>query len=478
MTASPLSFRDPGGRLIKAGGRLIRAVNPTGRPNLDAYLSSAAVREFVRTGRVIGARLLDAVAAADLRSTWDDGALTEGAEGAALVEHERLFESFPYEWPLEMLHAAGALTLDLAEALLAEGLGLKDATPYNVLFQGSEPIFVDVLSFEARHAGDPTWLPYGQFVRTFVLPLLVGKHLGLPLDQLLLARRDGLEPSEVYRLCGPLRRLRPPFLTAVSLPVWLAACRPQSDPAVYRERRLADPERARHVLRALLKHLRRILAAAAPPPSASSRWSDYAVARETSTPAYAAAKQALVDAVLAERRPRNVLDVGCNTGRFSVQAARGGAAVVAIDADPAVVGALWREARGAGLDILPLVVDLARPSPAVGWRNAECRAFLDRARGAFDTVLMLAVAHHLLVGEQIPLSEIVSLGAQLGTRTLIVEFVAPADPMFRRLARGRDALFADLTRERFEAECRREFTVAACRQVAEARWLYVLDRRG
>ena len=53
-----------------------------------------------------------------------------------------------------MLHAAGALTLELAQGALEEGFGLKDATPYNVLFRGSRPVFVDVLSFEAaRSAG-------------------------------------------------------------------------------------------------------------------------------------------------------------------------------------------------------------------------------------------------------------------------------------------------------------------------------------
>ena len=57
---------------------------------------------------------------------------------AGVWEHERIpFPSFPYEWPPEMLEAAGSLTLDLAEAALEEGFGLKDATPYNVLFRGA-----------------------------------------------------------------------------------------------------------------------------------------------------------------------------------------------------------------------------------------------------------------------------------------------------------------------------------------------------
>src|SRR5205085_7617271 len=130
------------------------------------------------------------------------------SRGSQLVlEHERIeFASYPYEWTAEMLHAAAALTLELAQALMDDGLGLKDATPYNILFRGPEPVFIDVLSFERREEGDATWLPYAQFVRTFVLPLLANRKLGLGLDQILTTRRDGLEPEEVYRWAGPLQR--------------------------------------------------------------------------------------------------------------------------------------------------------------------------------------------------------------------------------------------------------------------------------
>ena len=122
---------------------------------------------------------------------------------AAVVEHERLwFPSYPYEWPAEMLHASALLTLDLAIATLDEHQGLKDATPFNVLFNGPRPVFVDWLSVERRDPHDPTWLPYAQAVRTFVLPLIANREFGVPLDQVFLSRRDGLEPEEVYRMAG------------------------------------------------------------------------------------------------------------------------------------------------------------------------------------------------------------------------------------------------------------------------------------
>ena len=107
---------------------------------------------------------------------------------------------------------------------------------------------------------------------------------------------------------------------------------------------------------------------------------------------------------------------------------RGGA----IDSDPVVVGETWRRATADRLPILPLVVDLARPSPGVGWRNGECPGFLDRAHGGFDLVLMLAVIHHMLVTERVPLDAIVEVVAELTTDRIVVEYVGPADPCFRR----------------------------------------------
>ena len=113
-------------------------------------------------------------------------------------------------------------------------------------------------------------------------------------------------------------------------------------------------------------------------------------------------KERFVQAALEQVRPARVLDVGCNTGHFSALAARAGASVVALDGDAAVAGRVWRRAEAERLDILPLVVNLARPSPATGWRNAECPSFLARAEGHADLVLMLAVLHHLLVTERVP----------------------------------------------------------------------------
>jgi SAM-dependent methyltransferase len=472
------SLRDPGGNVCLIDERVIRIVNPYGMADLRVFLNSDASSRFFQSQKLVSTHFLNEKATAQLLEHREIRRIYEKSPGASLIEHERVeFPSFPYEWPAEMLHAAATLTLEFAEQLLDEGLGLKDASPYNVLFQGPDPVFIDLLSFEPRQAADPTWLPLAQFVRTFLLPLLVNKEFGLSISQLLTTHRDGIEPEEVFSLLSATQKFSRKFLSLVSMPVWLAKGSEKKS-SIYRKRILSDPAKATFILRQVLRNTRRQLAKVAPASNRTSTWSSY-MQQNNYSEDYFPLKQSFVKEVMDQYHPGKVLDVGCNTGHFSAIAARGGAGVVAIDYDPVVVGQVWNRAKTENLDILPLVVNLARPTPSTGWRNSECPSFLDRARGSFEGVLMLGVIHHLLVSERIPLDEIMALAADLTNDLLVIEFVAPEDPMFCRITRGRDHLFSDLTREVFEKTSRKHFEIVRCERLDQThRWLYLMKKRG
>ncbi|MEO8594843.1 MAG: class I SAM-dependent methyltransferase [Candidatus Solibacter sp.] len=473
------SFRDPAGSLFRYRGRILRVVNAIGAADLEAFLAAPSGQKLMNSGSVASTRRLDDVECRELLADPAVRELYEARHGQMILEHERIdFPSYPYEWNPEMLYAAGMLTLDLAEALHADGLGLKDGTPYNVLFRGPEPVFIDVLSFERREAGDATWLPYAQFVRTFLLPLLANQVYGLGLDQILTTRRDGLEPEEVYRWSKLSQRLRPPFFGLVSMPTWLGGKHKQDDQSIYQKKLMSDPEKARFILDHVISGLRRTLQRLKPKAGKSSVWSDYMTTNNNYTTDHFSAKEKFVAEALREFPARTVLDVGCNTGHFSAIAASSGAKVVALDYDPVVLGDVWRNARERKLEILPLAVNVTRPSPGTGWRNEECASFLDRASGNFDAVLMLAVIHHMLVTERVPLTDIIDLAAELTTNLLVIEYVAPDDTMFRRLTRGRDELHKELTPQVFEKECARHFETVRMQFVeGTTRRLYLLRKR-
>lgn len=372
------SFRDPGGYVSVTKDRVIRTVLPEGMGNLNACLNSDAARGFVEKGALIATRRLESDA-------------DVGVEHLR-VEHPRIpFPSYAHEWPAAMLHAAAQLTLELCSALLDEGRGLKDATPGNILFRGPQPVFIDVLSFEDRNPLDPIWLADAQFARTFLIPLLLHRRAGYPIHELFLTRRDGIAPEEaVHRLSG-VRRWLPPDLGLVTLPA--SAARLENE-RLYQPRQAREAGEAKFILAHHFRALRKKLDGLTPRPAAG--------APNRAPDTHQTARRAFVESALRQIKPARVLDVSANTGELSLTAAAGGASVVAIDSDPEKVASLWRPAAAAGADILPLVVDFARPTPAAGWRCMEHSGFLERAEGFFDCALLLGITDRLMVTDQIP----------------------------------------------------------------------------
>ena len=473
------SFRDPAGCCFLLKDRVLRFLDASATETCEAFLRTPTAQRFVASRQLVSSRRLSDTEIVSASAATAVGQL-DGTRSppAAVYEHERIpFPSYACEWPPEMLWEAGRLTLELARTALADGFSLKDATPYNILFRGSEPVFIDLPSFEPRVPGDPVWRPYAQFVRTFLLPLLANRNWGLRLADIFITHRDGLEPAEVYRLCGVLERFQPRMLSLVSMPTWLSGKARTRGRELYRQRTLSNPEKARFVLESLLRQLERGLESVKPASVNYSTWSEYMHSHSYSGSAFAA-KEQFVREVLNEFKPARVLDAGANTGHFSALAAQNGAEVVALDLDPTCVGGIWRRAREQRLNILPLVVDISRPSPALGWRNRECPSFLERATGSFDGVLMLALLHHLLVTERIPLAEVLKLAAELTRSLLVIEFVAPEDEMFQELVRGREHLHAGLNEQEFEQACARHFNIVRSLALpGTKRKLYALRRR-
>lgn len=465
------SFRDPSGKTYILEDIVVRQINQEGFSDFETATQSEILRNFVDAGQLISFRNLDSSQQSLYKKQL------EIPEKDLIVEHPKIdFPAYPYEWSPQMLYAAAKLTLDLAQKLLTEGIGLKDASPYNILFSFNNPVFVDWLSFEKRNPLDYIWTAQAQFVRTFLLPLLVNKHFGLRLNQIFISERDGLEPEKVYEMCSSLQRISPAFFSLVTLPK-LFSKKDETFSGIYEKRLMDSPEKAAFIINRQFRQLEKWLENARPALEKTSEWTEYIGDKQHFTAEYLEQKRRFVEETLNEYSFTKILDVGCNTGFFSRIAAQSGADVVAIDADSAVIDKVWQLAIKEKLKILPLAVDYSRPSPAIGWKNNECASFIKRASGKFDLVMMLAVVHHLLVSEGIPLDEIIKSCAEMTKDKAIIEFVAPQDKMFRKIARGRDFLYQNLTEEVFEAVCQKYFRILRKEKTNESnRSLYLMQK--
>ena len=446
------TFRDPQGRVYRHGDRILREIYPESVASVLVWLRSPLLQRWINQRRIVPSQIL----------------VSEPGE-TTLIEHERLwFPTYPWEWTPGQWVDAASLTLDLCEEAVDNGMILKDATPLNILFSGSRPIFVDVLSFEGRDLQSPLWISYAQFVRTFLLPLCAYVHLGWPLAATL-QRRDGYEPADLAPFLPFLRRWRHPLRSLVTLPMLLdnkgnlAARRPQ-----------VSEEMSGFSVHHLIRSTRKLLQSLTPL-ARSSRWSGYTRTATHYKSSDHEAKQAVVRSWLFRERPTRVLDVGANSGVYSRVAAASGADVVAWDTDVQASDLNWQAARSADLSILPLVADFARPTPAMGWQNRESASLLDRSRKAFDCVMMLGIMHHLLVVDQIPLVAIFEQLWEITTRWAIVEWIPIEDPQFDELCRGRQELSKHLKQEYFTQILSMRFLVRDQATLPNGRSLWLLE---
>jgi SAM-dependent methyltransferase len=452
------TFRDPAGSVqIRADG-VYRQVRPPYDVEILSFLDTSLAVKLVQEGRLIASEVL----------------VGDEDEEALVLRHPRIgFPSYPWEWAPAMWLSAAELTLELCRDLVQQGWILKDATPLNVLFRGARPVFVDVLSIERARLDRPTWQAYGQFVRTFLLPLLANAKLGWPLQAAIVAR-DGYAPDEIFGALSWRQRIRQPARSAITLPRMLSRIGDSSaskvTPSFIREPEITK----RIILRNLSTLLRHTQAAV--PRANKSVWTEYAQTANHYGAGDHSVKREFVAHALETGKPKRVLDVGCNVGVYSRLAADAGAEVVAVDTDLESVNRLAIEAAASGKNILPLCVDLARPTPAAGWEYQESQSFLDRCSRRFDMVMMLAVLHHLLVGSQVPLDRIAALCDDLTTRSLIVEWVPTTDPMFQQILRGRDALYENLTESAFRAAFSVHFRLTSERNLANGRTLFHFEK--
>lgn len=432
------SFRDPSGFVYWRGKRLLRQINRGFAERWDELESSAILPDLQRRGLLIR------------HEPADLGDAYAPTIAHAVIAPEPLpFISYPYEWSFSQLRDAALATLEAQFVALARGYWLRDASAFNVQFRDGKPILIDTLSLERADLGRP-WIAYRQFCEHFLAPLALMAYRDVRCSLLLRDFIDGIPLDFAARLLPGRTRLNLGLGSHVHV-----HARSQSraaDPETAGPRSARRMGRLRH--EALLDGLRRAIERLKWRPGETA-WAGYADHTSYSAPAEAS-KDAQVRRLLESAGGRVVWDLGANTGRFSAIAADLGRDVVAWDSDPGAAELHYLAIRQRGVpNVLPLLVDLANPSPGIGWANVERASFTERANA--DVVLALALVHHLNVGRNVRLAMIVELLATLAPQT-IVEYVPESDPMVQRLlAPHRDhqpypaiETFRDVFRARFQ----------------------------
>ena len=425
----PGSFRDPSGFVFQRDGQIFRQINKIYQEDYDRLISSGLYHRLTTSGLLV--------------KHQETQINPPSPENCYKVIHPEQvgFISYPYEWSFSQLKDAALLTLAVQKEALQAGMILKDASAYNIQFCEGAPLFIDTLSF-TRYQKDSPWVAYRQFCQHFLAPLALMSLTHIQLNKLLQLDMDGIPLALASRLLPWNSRFNIGLQMHIHLHAYAQNITTKQKPASQAKKGKVSY----NALVGLIESLEKTVSKLRWKPK-NTAWVDYYQFTNYSDDALDA-KSKIVRDILHQISPKSVFDLGANTGEFS-RLARDiqGCRILSVDSDPGAVEVNYLACKKSDVrNVLPLVIDLSNPSPAVGWGNTERQSFIGRS--PVDVVMALALIHHLAISNNVPLADIAQLMAALGDY-LIIEFVPKEDSQVIKLLSSRDDIFPDYSRDGF-----------------------------
>lgn len=133
-------------------GHFLRGIYPQSEGLAKSYFETGFLDEIVSCGY--------------FPKTWISE--YENEQFCMILEHELIQPiMFATEWNFSMLKGAALMVLDIAQIAWWYGYNMVDCHKLNVMFKGTEPVYVDMGSFVPREDGCSGWLPYMTFLSSY-----------------------------------------------------------------------------------------------------------------------------------------------------------------------------------------------------------------------------------------------------------------------------------------------------------------------
>lgn len=409
MIRHPLSRGDEFGTVFRWNGHLLRVVKINAQESFLEFWKSGLWQDLVARGWVPETRMSE----------------FKAQSGGLVLEHTEVSSiTYPSEWTYSMLHAAAEHTLRVANLATEYGYELKDAHGYNIVFDGGRPLFVDIGSFIVRPTGSIGWIADQEFAAFFLYPLSIWKTHGAFLARRMILGGEVIDTYLALRVKTPLLCLLP-RVTSV-----LCARAIRGYSLAQQVSRAKLLEKCGKIVGCTIDWMRRgkvwpFRTARIPQLEGmlratrlgrqESSWRNYhSVYRETGQTERIRAIVNLVD----ELRSRSIMDIGCNQGEFSLRFSNLPTVerVIAVDADHGALEFLFGRLQRKCAKVVPAYCDIMAPlSPPLGSPQSE--------RWRVDTVVALAISHHLILTQKYSVDAILQRFAAFGRNYLLVEFM-------------------------------------------------------
>lgn len=347
------------------------------------------------------------------------------------------FVSYPYEWSFNQWKDAALLTLKIQYQALKFGMTLKDATAFNIVFDGDKPLMVDLSSFEIYEEGKP-WQAFKQFCENFYLPVLLGKFFDATANEIYLNNTAGINISRGLSLLPFKAFFNTNTLLYLVLPEKIRNRKDKQQKNSNKKITLTSNLQIANDLFNVINKINQ--------QPVSTRWNQY-YSNDVEA-FYLEEKELLVKEWFSNNySAKSVIDFGCNTGNFSIAISPFVKQVIAFDEDIRSVDAFYLHCKKNKLsNISCLWGSVSEPTPPVGWNNQERESLKKRLKA--DAGLALALIHHLAITNYISFDKMAEFFADC-CEELMIEFVPKTDDKVKLLLLHRKDVYQWYNLENF-----------------------------
>ena len=455
MESLDSSFRDPSGYIFNLEGKFYRAIHNSYKENLDLLESSGLYKKLLSKEKILS-YTHEELSKFNLDNSYY----------SVILPDQLKHISYPYEWCFSQLKDAALLTLEIQETSLKYGMSLKDSSAFNIQFHKGMPVMIDTLSFERYEEGKP-WIAYQQFCQHFLAPLLLSSSVDIRSLKLMQIFMDGIPLDYVVKQLPFLKLIKP----MVFIHIYLHA-KAQNNNASNVDS--INKNISKSSLLGLIGSLKSLVNSLKWSPK-GTEWGDYYSDTNYSDLSMDN-KRNIVDLWIGELKPNSLWDIGGNNGEFTRLASDKGIESTLFDIDYAAIEKSYLKSKFEREEnISSFVMDFTNPSPEIGWNNKERLTIIDR--GPADTVLALALIHHLCISNNLPFNYVATFFSRITSKFLVIEFVPKSDSQVQRLLKTRSDIFNNYNQDFFEKEFSKLFTIVKSTNVNNSeRTLYLMQK--
>jgi hypothetical protein len=479
-----ISYKDTAARVVLENGTYYRIIFEEYQAEYDHLIQSGLYKTLTEKGLMIKHEEID-ISVLREAEQFQQSSTYHNEPYKRLKPYQIPFQSYPFEWSYGQWRKVMYAYLQINQIALAHGMILKDATPYNFYFEGGRAVLLDTSSFDFFKEGEP-WIAYRQFCSEMLSPFALMHYNGQRWARITQSHLRGMPLNFVSKQLPLKSWLNLTCLLHIHMHGKYATNDSENSSLRISNKKGSEKNEellvnqkgfSKEKILSLMKMLQSTVVNWKQPFTFEKHWIDY-YQKDISSNKYLIHKEVVIKEWLAQLTNQNklhsILDLGANTGKFSLIASEYADKVIALEYDDICVDAIDKAiVSSKQKNIFCLRMDLAETTPNMGVLEKEFSSIYIRAKSSL--VMGLALIHHLFISNQLSFYKIASILDRFSDKNVIVEFIPITDEKVQFLIKDKQRDYSDYTEEAFKEAIDRFFEIKERKQIeGSERILYLL----